>query len=152
METFRGDKVIERFGKKSIFKNGEFLEIDHRYLHEIKKGGKEKKEKKERGKDAWKMILGKRFWKIQMQELTTTERVIWIELEMYACHELTCYVSIRTMANDLKLSKTTILKAIKGLENKQWIKKTKRKHDKWLNNTYTLNMKLRKKGVSVIGT
>ena len=102
--------------------------------------------------DSWRMILGKRFWKQQMQELTTTERVVWIELEMYAGPKIKCWVGIRGMAKDLNVSVNTIQKATEGLEQKKWIKIDKRRPDKWLRNEYTLCMKIGLKGVSVSDT
>jgi len=137
METFRGDKIVYHYGKKSILKNGEYLEINNRYYSEIKKIGEEKKEKKDGNKD-FRFNLSRRKWRGDMKELTPVERCIVIDIWIYSQNKYSAYPSIRTMADNLKLNKATIVRNIKSLVIKKWFKIVKHKGGRGYKSEYIM--------------
>jgi len=77
--------------------------------------------------------------------------LVYVSLCRHANKEQECFPSIKLIGEELKISRPTVIKGIKGLKNYNIIKtkKNRTKTGKWVNNTYILVDKKHWKGSQV---
>lgn len=80
-----------------------------------------------RGKGTGWARVPKKFWIGMLAGSTPAERVVAIELKVYANKRGECWPPISLMAKDTELNKDTIVKSLKALEKKELIKITRTK-------------------------
>lgn len=100
--------------------------------HEIKPQTPWEKEildryKKLSGKKTWWIRIPKKWWFNDLESLAFSERCVLISLKLHANQKGECFPSLRTMARQLNANPKTILRAVKNLEKKQYIKVVVRK-------------------------
>lgn len=74
---------------------------------------------------------------IKSDNLTSHEKLIALLLKEHMNNQTgECYPSVATLMSEGAMSKPTVLKAIRGLEEKLYIKVSKRKYKNQWHNTY----------------
>lgn len=77
---------------------------------------------KRAGKRSWWIRIPKKWWFNDLSGLSFSERCVLISLRLHADRDGKCFPSLRTMAQQLGSTPKTILKAVKGLEKKHYVK------------------------------
>lgn len=77
---------------------------------------------KRAGKRSWWIRIPKKWWFNDLSGLGFSERCVLISLKLHADREGKCFPSLRTLARQLGSTPKTILKAVKNLEKKRYVK------------------------------
>lgn len=71
---------------------------------------------------SWWIRIPKKWWFEDLSGLSFSERCVLISLKLHADKQGKCFPSLRTMAQQLKVNPHTILKAVRNLEKKGFVK------------------------------
>jgi len=74
------------------------------------------------GKRSWWIRIPKKWWLNDLEGLGPSERCVLISLRLHADREGKCFPSLRTLARQLSVNPKTILRAVKKLETKGYVK------------------------------
>lgn len=77
-------------------------------------------------KKDWWIKIQKKWWLNDLKNLSPAERCVLITLKIHDNKKFGCFPSVRTMAQELHVSQTLILRAIKKLKKKGYFKIVKR--------------------------
>lgn len=91
-----------------------------------------------RVKKSWWWRISQKRWFSDWKELTAAERVVMLTLWLRSGKSNKSWASMRRLAKDLHLSKTTCAKALASLEAKGFIKVEKKVSSRGLYNSYEL--------------
>lgn len=76
-------------------------------------------------KTNWWIRVPKKWWLEDLEKLSPAERCVLITLKIHDNKRYGCFPSTRTMARELHVCQRTILKAVKKLKKKGFVKITK---------------------------
>ena len=120
---------MEQSEKKSEIKFETPAEMYARLELEARAGG---------GKKSWWFKITQKRWRGSWRPLEPAERVVMLSLWLYAGRRADCWPSVRKLAAELGISKTTISKIILQLEKKEFIRTEKKRGHTGKRNHYFL--------------